>query len=90
MWRGRGIEDDELAVCSECGGRDERLSKEYTDIGNEIPRGGMVGTVQHKVILADDGFSIFGREVASVGNIVEQGVQPISYSLSVQVPLVRV
>lgn len=78
MWRGRSIEDDELAICSEGGCRDEGLAEENADIGDEIPGGRMICTVQYKVILADNGLCVFGGEMASVGDVFGQGVQSVN------------
>lgn len=48
--RGR-VEHDELAVCAEGGCRDEGLVQEDADVGDEVARGGVVCTVEHKVVL---------------------------------------
>ena len=47
----RVIQNDELAGSLEGRGRDERLAKEDAYIRDEVARGGMVGAIEHIVII---------------------------------------
>ncbi|ROV96562.1 hypothetical protein VMCG_07807 [Cytospora schulzeri] len=60
LWCGRAVEHDELAVCPEGGSRDEGFLEEDADVGDEVPRGGVVGAVEDEIVLGHDLLGVLG------------------------------
>ena len=74
---GRVVKDEELAGRLEGGGGDEWFGEEDADVGDEVAGGWVIGAVEDKVVLGDDGFGVLGSEVGGVGFIGDGWVKSI-------------